>query len=462
MIGYGVQVGVSAITFPIYTRVMSPSQYGLFNVYSSWRDILQVFVTLNIFRELFSKGLSKHSDDENSYMASSILLVLFITFVFLFIYRLLYPTINGVMQLSGLVYRSMMLELSFSAILLLWISRYRYDLCYKKATLVIIIHSISNAVLNILAILFFNQNSASARMVATAVSPLLISLFLCVQFVMTNDLRINFSYWKELVPTSLFLIPHYLSSVLLIQSDRILIQRICGDELTAIYSVAYAVIAIITVFNLTLNRMYVPVLYRGLKNDDLSAALAIQGRILIGVNLVTMLTIFFSKEIVMIMAPESYQDVVWSIIPLAISSFIFFLIELFVDVEIYISGYRCSTISSITASIINIMLNILLIPRFGYIVAGYTTLISAGLSLLIHLSFSLRRKNIVKVTRTLSIFKIGVMILGLFLSSILFCLLYGFLWIRATILLLTLSVLFTKNHTLIMNLVKNRNRNGKE
>ena len=40
-----IQKGISFLTTPIFTRLMSTEQYGLFSVYTSWLQILTIFST---------------------------------------------------------------------------------------------------------------------------------------------------------------------------------------------------------------------------------------------------------------------------------------------------------------------------------------------------------------------------------------------------------------------------------
>ena len=41
------QRGISTLTTPIFTRLLSTAEYGQFNVFNSWLSILCVFITLN-------------------------------------------------------------------------------------------------------------------------------------------------------------------------------------------------------------------------------------------------------------------------------------------------------------------------------------------------------------------------------------------------------------------------------
>ena len=42
------QKGISFITVPIFTRIMSTEDYGLYSIYISWYSIMTIFATLHL------------------------------------------------------------------------------------------------------------------------------------------------------------------------------------------------------------------------------------------------------------------------------------------------------------------------------------------------------------------------------------------------------------------------------
>lgn len=51
------QKGVSIMTTPIFTRLLSTSEYGIFNVFTSWQGIVTAIVILTFPWGCSSKGL---------------------------------------------------------------------------------------------------------------------------------------------------------------------------------------------------------------------------------------------------------------------------------------------------------------------------------------------------------------------------------------------------------------------
>ena len=51
------QRGISTVTTPVFTRLLSTEEYGQYNVFNSWMNIITVFVTLNLSYGVYAQGL---------------------------------------------------------------------------------------------------------------------------------------------------------------------------------------------------------------------------------------------------------------------------------------------------------------------------------------------------------------------------------------------------------------------
>ena len=60
------------------------------------------------------------------------------------------------------------------------------------------------------------------------------------------------------------------------------------------------------------------------------------------------------------------------------SLLLLFYSQLFINVEFYHEEKYLLVVGSVGAAVLNVVLNYLMIPVFGYVVAGYTTLLSYG------------------------------------------------------------------------------------
>lgn len=74
--------GISLLSTPIFTRVMSPSEYGTFALFQSWFNIVIIFTSLNIFMSGYIKGLLLYKENIDQYTSVSLFQVIVITMIF--------------------------------------------------------------------------------------------------------------------------------------------------------------------------------------------------------------------------------------------------------------------------------------------------------------------------------------------------------------------------------------------
>ena len=50
-----IQRGVNVIVTPIYTRLLTTEEYGLYSVFMAWFEILVIFATMYLYRDVVDK-----------------------------------------------------------------------------------------------------------------------------------------------------------------------------------------------------------------------------------------------------------------------------------------------------------------------------------------------------------------------------------------------------------------------
>ena len=89
-------------------------------------------------------------------------------------------------------------------------------------------------------------------------------------------------------------------------------------------------------------------------------------------------------EFITIVATEEYREGVYVVPPVVLSNYFIFLYSLFCNIEFAYDDSKSVMKATLFASILNIVLNLWFIPIFGYIAAGYTTLVSYIVLSIVH------------------------------------------------------------------------------
>ena len=80
------QKGITMISMPIFTRLLSTEQYGVLTIYNSWYSIISIIVTLNLAGGVIFNAMTKYEDDKDRFISSMQGLSTLITIIFFVIY----------------------------------------------------------------------------------------------------------------------------------------------------------------------------------------------------------------------------------------------------------------------------------------------------------------------------------------------------------------------------------------
>lgn len=65
------QKGISFITVPIFTRLMSTEEYGTYTVYLSWLQILTILTSLYLFNGVYDNAMAKYEKQRYAILFAS-------------------------------------------------------------------------------------------------------------------------------------------------------------------------------------------------------------------------------------------------------------------------------------------------------------------------------------------------------------------------------------------------------
>ncbi len=367
------QKGISMITVPVFTRLLTTEQYGVYTVYQSWYSIITVFATLNLYYGVFNNGMVKYPDDRDRFTSSMQGLTTTITSAWFIVYLAASNFWNSVLGLPTILVLAMFAELIFMPAYSFWAARQRFEFRYRNLVIVTSIMTISSPVIGIAAVLV-SEHKAEARVLSFVLVQVCIGGFFYIRNLLKGRTFFYKAYWRFGLGFNIPLIPHYLSQSVLNQSDRLMIKKMVGYGKSAIYSVAYSVAMLMILITSAINNSFIPYTYGCLKEEKYDDLKKNANALIILVGLGTFFVVAFGPEVIRIFAPEEYYEAIWVIPPVSASVYFIFLYPIFANVEFYYEENKFVMFASIGGAVSNIILNYIFIQIFGYIAAGYTTL----------------------------------------------------------------------------------------
>lgn len=395
--------GINFLTLPLFSRLLSPEEFGVYNVFASYDAILFVLIGLALHASLQSANL-EFRGQINRYTSSVTLIYMLIGGTLLTVAVLFRQQLAGLLGIPSVAVTLLVLGSFATAVVTLYNTRVSLDYAYKKYLLVSACSSVANVGVSLLLILtVFRENRALGRIIGSVVPLFLISLALLFSFYRKALPKVSKVFWRFGVTYSLPIVPHGISQVLLGQCDRIMIRAMVSDAAAGIYALAGNIKLVLVIITDSIGTAWTTWFYSQM---DAGNKEAIQKRAAQLTGLFFILTaglMALSPELVWILGGKEYELSKFVAIPMVLDAFILFLYNIIVPSEYYAKKTTYIMAGTMAAAVVNIVLNYIFIRRFGFIAAAYTTLASYVFYVALHCIIS---RHLVKF----SVLPLGAMV----------------------------------------------------
>lgn len=370
-----ISTGIQYLTTPIFTRLLTTEEYGLSSVYTTWFTVFGIVAMFSLSSGVFNNGMLDFENDRDRFSFSMLMLSNAITIIFSVALLLLYPYIKDIIGLNFVLVVLMCGMFFVTPAFKFWIARQRYEYKYKASFIFSIVCAVLSPVVAILCIYFSNSDKLMARLFGGQLTLAVIYIGFYVYLIVKSKGKVSFKYWKFAILFNLPLIPHYLSTYLLGTSNKLLINYLKGSAAAGFYNIAYSIAAVVTIIWSAANASLVPFTYEKCKENDYESISKVTTPILLVFVGVCFFVTLLAPEVVSIMASKDYSSSLFLIPP--IIGGVFFQVQyyMYANILYYYKKTRFVMIGSVVSVLINIVANYFLIQRFGYEIAGYTTLV---------------------------------------------------------------------------------------
>ena len=374
---------ISIITTPIFTRLMSTSEYGTVSTFTSWRGLLLTFFTLNL---TYSIGRAKldYPNKLDDYVGSMQLLSFLVSSVVCVIMVLFLKPISAFMELNESATILLILYLLFTPAINFKQNTFRYRYQYKQNVGIAWYIALSTVICSLVLMTVFDGDKALFRIMGITLPTIVLSVFIWIRTLMNHNVCYNKEYWRYGWALSGPLILHTVSMNILSQSDRIFISKICGSEATGIYSLAYNYGILLSIVTNAVSDGWLPWFhdnYYAKNYDDIRKNT--KKIVLLGCY-VGLACIALAPEAIIILGGKKYLTGIYCVPPVVLGIVCQYIYTHYVNIEMHLKKTKFVSQGTIFAAITNIILNAIFIPKFGYVAAAYTTLASYLMLLIVH------------------------------------------------------------------------------
>lgn len=380
--------GINFLTLPIFSRLLSPEEFGVYNVFASYDMILFVLIGLAMHTSIQSANL-EFRGKINNYTSSISLIYILNGLVALVVAVLFRNALGEVLSLPPASLTILVLGSFSTAVIQLYNTRISLDYSYKQYLLVSACSSVLNIASSLLLILtVFSEDRTMGRIIGASVPAFLISVVLLLTFFRKVKPRFSRTYWKFGIKYSLPIVPHGISQMLLNQCDRIMISKMVSDAAAGIYSLAGNIKLILVIITESVTTAWTTWFYSQMDKGEKNAIQKRATQLLLLFFVLTTGLMALSPELVQLLGGAAYTGGEYVAIPLVLDAFALFLYNLVVPAQYYAKKTTYIMYGTMAAAVVNIILNYVFIKLYGYVAAAYTTLASYLLFAAVHYCIS--------------------------------------------------------------------------
>lgn len=439
------QKGISFLTAPIFTRLLTTEEYGVITIYLSWVDVIGIFAMFGLYNNVYCRGILEFKEDKKNFTFSLLSLANVITLAVFAIVWITNKYVFHFLNVPDILILFMFFSFLFEPAFEFWKTDQRFAYKYKMLCFFMILVMVFAPALSVAGIFLFPGNKVAARIIGANVVTLVLGMGCYISELCKSDRKPKIAYWKYAVLYNLPLIPYFLSSYVLSSSDRLMIGYFCGEDKAGIYGIAYTMSAVVNIVWNSINATLVPTIYQRCDDGRRSTLSRLIVPIIAGYGGVCILIMLLSPEIIRFLAPSSYGEGMY-IIPVIVGGvFYMSIFSIFSNIIYYEKKPKYVMGAGVAAAVTNFILNLIFIPLCGYFAAGYTTLASY----LLQVVWSYIAVKKVTGESVYDMKKLGVIGLIVLIMSIGSPLLYSYTWIRWGLLIVILAVIWMKRDLLI-------------
>lgn len=445
---------VTVFSTTIFTRMLSTYDYGITSNYSAWYQIVSIFLTFNLNCGVYNNAMLKYEKVRDEYDASmaelSLLLGSFGILAIIVGNNKLPHLMNLPFSLIICMVLQCLLYNPYGCLL----SRVKYEYNYIKLVKLTVSISILSFIFSLICILTFS-NKGVGKVWGQNVVTMLVGVAIYVKIFKKNITHFNVEMWKYAIKFNLPLIPHYLSLILLNQSDRLIIMSKCGADKNGLYSVAYSAASLILIFNSSMTQAFTPWVYDKLNRKNIDGIKSSVKMLYMALAVIVVGFVLGAPELIGILAGSKYREAIYVLPPIAVGMYFVFVYNVISILEFFYERTKPVMIFSMISAVLNIVLNYIYIPKYGYIAAAYTTLLCYLINALLHYAEAfiickkMKLKNDLFATRLsfiVGIFLVGFAVFGLSI--------YEYVLIRWVLLLSIILILFVYGYNKMKNSVR--------
>jgi O-antigen/teichoic acid export membrane protein len=372
--------GISFFLIPLYTRFLTPSDYGALDMITVFGSLIALTVVLEISQAV-ARFYRDEKDEDKKVLASTALWFTVLMFsVFLIVALSFAPALSRiVIGVPGFddVFRLGVVFIWVNGIFYLVMNQLRFELHSKAYSIVSIVQSLTTAGASVLLTSVFHfgiYGFLAGMIIGTATGTSIGFYYLKTTF----QLRFDLTKLKTMLAFSIPIVPSSIAVFVNMYIDRLMINHYLSLKEVGLYGMGYRLANISTLVLVGFQMALTPLVYKHYQEPETSHQLATIFRTFLSIVIMIflILSLFADVALWILTTPAYYaaaQVVVFLVPAILLSQMYIFAPGIGISKKTHLYVW-----TNVGGAILNLFLSWLLIPQIGYIGAGIATLMGSA------------------------------------------------------------------------------------
>lgn len=363
------------ITTPIFSRIMSESDYGEFSNYAYWQSILLIIIGLEMFNTL-SRAYFDYSEEYDEYVSSVVFGTWIISALFYIIFLVSGQWLYNIISIPKEFIHILFFTMAFQSCKSIYLARERTFYRYKSVAVISILSLVVPTLISVILVLCSSEeNKLPARIYGFYVPYALIGVY-CAGAILLKRAKFKWKYVKYAIWLGIPLLIHALTAYVLTSTNIIITKSMAGAAAAAKVSIAASAMQILTMLFQAINGALTMWIMDKLEQKDPQSVKKcgvffswLAALVVIGVMLV-------APELISILGGSKYADSLYLIPPWAFSIQIQTITTICTIILTYDKNVvKSAVVTGITAAA-SIGGKILIYPSLGYEAFPYVNIVA--------------------------------------------------------------------------------------
>ena len=373
--------GLVFLTTPLFARIMTVKAFGEYSAFTTWQALLLCVLPLGLDTTVARAKLD-FPDRMDGYLSS--LAAVGVVFTLL-VYGIVLSCPGFFMELFQMDMRLIHIMFAYMILypaLTLFQARNSIEFRYKTSTAISLSSAIASLALSILFSWTF-EDQMLGRVIGYDGVYIAFCAVLLV-WILRKGRSVKWAYIRYGLRLALPMVPHIVAIYMLASADKLVIQRLCGDEAVADYNIGFTCAVVISMLSNSVNSAMSPWLYQSLHRKDYAKIKSVN-KVYVGAFVfVTVGLLLIAPEVMLIIGGEKYRQAQGVLMPIMAGCCCNFIYTSYVNVESFLKKPGMISVGTVTTACINLILNFIFVEKYGYEAAAYTTMVCYMLLLLFH------------------------------------------------------------------------------